>query len=84
MDPTENTVSHLCGCMFTAALPGNRLPISPCFCSARAAEKIYSFPSTVASIRIYIAVAWQRLDEIRYNIFKCRLKVEIVEMPITK
>jgi hypothetical protein len=30
---------HCCGCMFTAALPGNRFPISSCFCSARTAQK---------------------------------------------
>jgi hypothetical protein len=27
-----------------------------------------SFPSIVASIRVYRAVAWQRVDQIRYNI----------------
>jgi hypothetical protein len=52
--------------MFTAALPGNRLSISPRLCSARITEN--SFPSTVASIRVYEAVAWQRVDQIRYII----------------
>jgi hypothetical protein len=38
-DPTENTVFHCCGCIFTAALTGNKLPVSPCFCSARTPRK---------------------------------------------
>jgi hypothetical protein len=29
----------------------------------------HSFPSTVACIRVYRAVAWQRFEKIRYNIF---------------
>jgi hypothetical protein len=63
-DPTENPVSHCCGCMFTATLSGNRLPISPC---ADGIEN--SFPSIVASIHVYRAVAWQRVDQI-YIYFK--------------
>jgi accessory gene regulator protein AgrB len=29
----------------------------------------HSFPCIVASIRVYRAVAWHRIDQIRYNIF---------------
>jgi hypothetical protein len=39
-DPTENTVCHCCGCIFAAAFPGNRLPVSPCFFSARTSLSI--------------------------------------------
>jgi hypothetical protein len=30
-EPHGKHLSHYCGCIFSAALPGNRLPISPCF-----------------------------------------------------
>jgi hypothetical protein len=32
------------------------------------ADRIEKFPSIVASIHVYRAVAWQRADKIRYNI----------------
>jgi hypothetical protein len=45
--------------MFTAALPGNAILFG--------ADRIEnSFHSIVASIRVYGAVAWQRVDQIRY------------------
>jgi hypothetical protein len=37
-----------------------------------------SFLSTVASIRVYGAVAWQRVDQIRYNIILPSLLLEPV------
>jgi hypothetical protein len=40
----------------------------------RTPHRKYSFPSIVACIRVYKAVAWQRVDQIRYNI-KMNLKV---------
>jgi hypothetical protein len=54
--------------MFTAALPGNRLSICIRDFSRRGPHRKHSFPSIVASIRVYEAVAWQRVDQIRYNI----------------
>jgi hypothetical protein len=55
--------------MFTAVLPGNGLPYLRAFTRSGPHRK-HSFPSIVASIRVYRAVAWQRIDQIRYNIFK--------------
>jgi hypothetical protein len=36
----------------------------------RGKHRKHSFPSTVASIRVYKAVAWQRVDQIRYNVVR--------------
>jgi hypothetical protein len=60
--------------MFTTLLPGSRLPTAPC---ARPAHRKYSFPSIVACIRVYRAVAWQRVDQIRYIIFELRLDLGV-------
>jgi hypothetical protein len=51
--------------MFTAAFPGNRLPIPPYF-AWRETHRKHNFPSIVTSIRVYRAVAWQRADQVRY------------------
>jgi hypothetical protein len=54
--------------MFTVALLDNRLPIYVLFLGADHIEK--NFLSIVACIPVYKAVAWQRVDTIRYSIFK--------------
>jgi hypothetical protein len=63
MDPTENTLSHCCGCMFTALLLGDRLPTVPP--ARHGPHRKHSVSSIVACIRVYRAVAWQRVDHIR-------------------
>jgi hypothetical protein len=55
--------------MFTAALPGNRLPIYIRAIAQCGSHRQHSLPSTVASIRVYGAAAWQRADQICYSIF---------------
>jgi hypothetical protein len=59
--------------MFTAALPGNRFSIY-IYIYIRAfvrhgLHRKHSFLSIVFSIRVYGAVVWQRVDQIRYNIY---------------
>jgi hypothetical protein len=53
--------------MFTDALPGNRLPITLAF-GWRELHRKHSSPSIVAFIRVYKAVAWQRVYQIRYRV----------------
>jgi hypothetical protein len=44
--------------------------------NGRGADSIEnSFPSIVASIRVYEAVAWQRFDQIRYIISSLNFKL---------
>jgi hypothetical protein len=64
--------------MFRAALPGNRIPISPCFARRRPHRK-RSFSFTVTSIRAYRAVAWQRIDKIRYSINVSKIYLQLPE-----
>jgi hypothetical protein len=52
--------------MFTAALSGKTSYSSMLFLGADHIEN--SFLSIVASIRVYRDVAWQNVDQIRYNI----------------
>jgi hypothetical protein len=54
--------------MFTAALPATDLLHLRAFARCRPHRK-HSFPSVVASVLVYRAVDWQRVDEICYNIF---------------
>jgi hypothetical protein len=50
-------------------LPGNRLPIYIRAIARLGPHTKHSFPSIVASIRVYGAVAWKRVDQVRYNTF---------------
>jgi hypothetical protein len=51
--------------MFTASLPGNRLPTARCAVCADSVEN--SFTSIVTYNRVYRAVAWQRFEQICYT-----------------
>jgi hypothetical protein len=53
--------------MFTASLPGERISTS-LFAPRRGPHRKQSFPSFVGSIRVYRAVAWQRVVQIRDNV----------------
>jgi hypothetical protein len=52
--------------MFTAACSGNKLHIHVRAFARRGSHRKHGFPSIVASIRVYAAVAWQRVDQIPY------------------
>jgi hypothetical protein len=64
--------------MFTAALPGNRLSIYTSAFARHGPHRKHNFPPIITSIRVYGAVAWKRVDKIRYNIDKTTYRVEHV------
>jgi hypothetical protein len=68
----ENSISHCYGCMFTDALPGNRLPISPCFFSTQTAYKT-QFPlyCCLYSCLQSCCLATRWLNALQYNLIYC-------------
>jgi hypothetical protein len=63
--------------MFSTALPSNKLPIYNRAFARRGPHRKHIFPSIIASIRVYEAVAWQRVDQIRHNILTHNLIIII-------